>query len=133
MYDKQLVFFSEKSLTAAVTSDVIDMGTKLVTTGQKPLFLVITPTEDVAADTATVKFNLQSSDDNATFTTIATTGAITGAKFKKTIAIPLPVHSGRYLRVTTEVSTTAPSAGNATAYLFDKFTDPCVKLMEGVE
>ena len=37
MYDKQLVFFSEKSLTTAVTSDVIDMGTKLVTTGQKPL------------------------------------------------------------------------------------------------
>lgn len=132
MYDKELMFFKDKDLKAAITTDAIDMRDSVVTTGQKPLYLVIVPTEELAAATATVKFNLQSSDDNSAFTTVATTGALTAAKFGTGVALPLPVKCGRYLRVTTEVSTTAPTAGKATCYIFDKFTDPCVKMIEGV-
>lgn len=131
MYDKELLLFKNKALTAAITSDVIDLGADINTTGQKPLYLVIMQTEEIEAATATVTFNLQESADNSTFTTVSSTGALTAKTLGYGVAIPLPAKCKRYLRVTTAVSSTAPTAGKATAYVFDKFTDPCVKMIEG--
>lgn len=132
MYDAELVFCRDKSVTTAITTDAVDMRTNVVTTGQKPLYLVIFPTEDIAADTATVTFNLQASEDNQTYTTVASTGPLTAAKLGSGVALPLPTRCGRYLRMSTTNSTTAPTAGKITAYIFDKFNDPCVKLLEGI-
>lgn len=132
MYDAELVLCRDKSVTSAITTDAVDMRTSVVTTGQKPLYLVIFPTEEIAASTATVNFNLQASDDNQTYTTVASTGPLTADKLGSGIALPLPSRCGRYLRMSTVNSTTAPTAGKVTAYIFDRFTDPCVKLVEGV-
>ena len=130
MYDKELLFFKNKLLTAAITSDVIDLGADINTTGQKPLYLVIMQTEEIESAAATVTFNLQESADNSTYTTVASTGALTAKTMGYGVIFPLPAKCKRYLRVTTSVSTTAPTAGKATAYVFDKFTDPCVKMIE---
>lgn len=132
MWDKELVLCRDKTVTAAITTDAVDMGTSVVTTGQKPLFLIVVPTEEVEGAGSTVTYNLQASDDNQTFTTVASTGPLNADKFGTGVALPLPVRCGRYLRMSTTNSTTAPTAGKVTAFIGDKFNDPCVKMLEGV-
>ena len=132
MFDKELVFVSDKELNTAFESDAIDFKTKIVTVGQKPMYVIILPTEELAGEDATVTFILEDSADNSTFAPVLSTGALKAADIGTGVAVPLPAKMKRYLRLKTAVSESVPTAGKATVYIFDKFTDPVVKMLEGV-
>lgn len=135
MMDKKLVFCEEQSATAAFTSDSIDFGHTYPTTGlnDRQLYVVAKASgTEVEGDSASVTFNIQSSEDDSTFETVLSVAGATAEMLNMGFAVPMPIRHDRYVRVNMTV-TTAPSAGTIDVFLSDVFDLPRVYPMEGVE
>lgn len=104
LYDLDLKFTGLGALTADSTSDALDAG---VNCGASQLCSVVTEVLTDTTSAGTLTINLQDSTDGSTsWSTIATSGAITMSSLDVTdeIVIPFPRANKRYLRVVHDVS-----------------------------
>ncbi|ABY97655.1 hypothetical protein HMH05_25935 [Pseudomonas sp. SbB1] len=118
---------------SAASTDVIDLGplthgnTRRDIGAGEPLFLVVCVLlAAAAAGAATVNFQLQTSDDNATWVTLYDSGAKALADLavgKQPVAVGLPRGVRRYLRLNYSVGTGPLTAGTFWAGLVKDVQD----------
>ncbi len=122
--DKLLMFSEAQAVTAsAASTDVIDLGPidgtrRDIGVGYPLELFVNVNTTATAAGAATVNFQLQTSPDNSTWTTLTTSGdlaltALTAGKRVMSQKVPQGVQ--RYLRLNYVVGTGPLTAGEFTA------------------
>lgn len=122
--DKLLMFSEAQAVTAsAASTDVIDLGPidgtrRDIGVGYPLELFVNVNTTATAAGAATVNFQLQTSPDNSTWTTLTTSGdlaltALTAGKRVMSQKVPQGVQ--RYLRLNYVVGTGPLTAGAFTA------------------
>lgn len=123
-----------QSVTAtAASTDVLDLGplthgnTRRDIGAGEPLYLVIAVlVAAAAAGAATVNFQLQTSDDNATWVTLFDSGSVALADMtagKRPVAVAVPRGVRRYLRVNYSVGTGPLTAGTFWAGLVKDVQD----------
>ncbi|EKF8821446.1 hypothetical protein AAAW47_002837 [Cronobacter sakazakii] len=122
--DKLLMFSEAQAVTAsAASTDVIDLGpidgTRRDIGVGYPLELFVTVnTTATAAGAATVNFQLQTSPDNSTWTTLYDSGSVALASLtagKRVVSTKVPAGVQRYLRLNYSVGTGPLTAGAFTA------------------
>lgn len=122
--DKLLMFSESQAVTAtAASTDVIDLGpikgTKRdIGVGEPLEFWTNVNTTAAAAGAATVNVQLQTSPDNATWTTIYDSGAMALASLvagKRVLSTKVPQGVLKYLRVNYVVGTGPLTAGAFTS------------------
>ena len=122
--DKLLMFSESQAVTAtAASTDVIDLGpikgTKRdIGVGEPLEFWTNVNTTAAAAGAATVNVQLQTSPDNATWTTIYDSGALALASLvagKRVLSTKVPQGVLKYLRVNYVVGTGPLTAGAFTS------------------
>lgn len=117
----------------AASTDVLDLGplthgnTRRDIGAGEPLYLVIAVlVAAAAAGAATVNFQLQTSDDNATWVTLFDSGSVAMADMtagKRPVAVAVPRGVRRYLRVNYSVGTGPLTAGTFWAGLVKDVQD----------
>lgn len=122
--DKLLMFSEAQAVTAtAASTDVIDLGPidgtrRDIGVGTPLEFFVNVNTAATAAGAATVNIQLQTSPDNATWTTLFDSSALALAALtagKRVVSVKVPQGVLRYLRVNYSVATGPLTAGAFTA------------------
>lgn len=118
---------------SAASTDVLDLGplthgnTRRDIGAGEPLYLVIAVlVAAAAAGAATVNFQLQTSDDNATWVTLFDSGSVALADMtagKRPVAVAVPRGVRRYLRVNYSVGTGPLTAGTFWAGLVKDVQD----------
>lgn len=118
---------------SAASTDVLDLGplthgnTRRDIGAGEPLYLVVAVlAAATAAGAATVNFQLQTSDDNATWVTLFDSGATALADLaagKRPVAVSVPRGVRRYLRVNYSVGTGPLTAGTFWAGLVKDVQD----------
>lgn len=117
--DYELVLAENQDLKSAFTSKSIDLGQKNPDLGMYPQLAMIALVAEPGTGTGTITFNLQDSDDDSSFTTVASLGPIKGQDITDDIALKLPFNHRRYVRLNTVVSGTLTLTG--TVFLGDNF------------
>lgn len=125
IFDKELMFSEEQDLSQAAgdyaSTNVIDLGVAKIGKGE-PLRIFCQAIEAFKGPGATVTFALQT-DDNESFstpTTIHTSGAIGVATLVagyRSIDLPLPSNTERYVRLYYTIASAATTSGTVTAGL----------------
>lgn len=124
--DKLTLFSEAQAVTAsAASTDVLDLGpikgtVRDIGVGYPIEFMVQVSTTATAAGAATVNFQLQTSADNSTYTTIYDSGALALTALvagKRPVVAKVPQGVKRYLRVNYSVGTGPLTAGAFTAGL----------------
>ncbi|CCJ53217.1 Bbp16 family capsid cement protein [Bordetella bronchiseptica] len=120
--DKLLQVSHQQAVTnSAASTDVIDFGQGHPNTGMDDRSkMVITVTESATATgSATVKFAVQDSADNSSFTDVAVTAAVGKADLVagKQVVIPMSTQLRRYCRVYYTVDSGPLTAGKFSAQI----------------
>ncbi|WP_313124759.1 Bbp16 family capsid cement protein [Pseudescherichia sp.] len=122
--DKLLMFSEAQAVTAsAASTDTIDLGPidgtrRDIGVGEPLEYWVTTNVTATAAGAATVNVQLQTSPDNSTWTTIASSGDLALASMvagRRIVSQKVPQGVQRYLRVNYVVGTGPLTAGAFTA------------------
>ncbi|HHI0688855.1 Bbp16 family capsid cement protein [Escherichia coli] len=122
--DKLLMFSESQAVTAsAASTDVIDLGPidgtrRDIGVGEPLEWFVNVNNTATAAGAATLNVNLQTSPDNSTWTTIASSGDLALAALtagKRIVSQKVPQGVQRYLRVNYSVGTGPLTAGAFTS------------------
>ncbi|WP_313488629.1 Bbp16 family capsid cement protein [Pseudescherichia sp.] len=122
--DKLLMFSEAQAVTAsAASTDTIDLGPidgtrRDIGVGEPLEYWVTTNATATAAGAATVNVQLQTSPDNSTWTTIASSGDLALASLvagRRIVSQKVPQGVQRYLRVNYVVGTGPLTAGAFTA------------------
>ncbi|MWF13616.1 Bbp16 family capsid cement protein [Escherichia coli] len=122
--DKLLMFSEKQAVTAtAPSTDVIDLGpidgtVRDIGVGEPLEWIVNVDTTATAAGASTVNVNLQTSPDNSTWTTIASSGDLALAALtagKRIVSQKVPQGVQRYLRLNYTVGTGPLTAGSFTS------------------
>lgn len=122
--DKLLMFSEAQAVTVtAASTDVIDLGPidgtrRDIGVGQPLEFFAQVNTSAAAAGAATVNIQLQTSADNAAWTTLASSGDLALAALtagKRVVSMKVPAGVLKYLRVNYVVGTGPLTAGAFTA------------------
>ncbi|EPV6100130.1 Bbp16 family capsid cement protein [Escherichia coli] len=122
--DKLLMFSEKQAVTAtAPSTDVIDLGpidgtVRDIGVGEPLEWIVNVDTTATAAGASTVNVNLQTSPDNSTWTTIASSGDLALAALtagKRIVSQKVPQGVQRYLRLNYAVTTGPLTAGAFTS------------------
>lgn len=117
--DTLMVFSDKQAAASGVSQNVVDFGQPDPRTGlagSTDLFIVALPSEDFAG---TIAFDVEHSDDNATFTKLLSVPA-TDSFATTHLALPMPVYHKRYLRLKYTVTS---GAGTITALVTDNIQD----------
>jgi hypothetical protein len=126
MRDGLLVFSDmEPRSTGATSSEVIDFGEGKSDYGKSyPYnFFNVRITEAFAGEGATLKVELQHSDDNSSFTTAVAGEALAVDKLTGgtlMVCQPLPFKFKRYVKVVATVGTAAMTAGKISAWIGER-------------
>lgn len=118
--DYELVLAEKQDLKATVTTKSIDMGQEKPDLGMYPNMYLVVAVGDKGAGSGTITFNIQDSDNNSSFATVASLGPITASNITDDIAIKLPVNHRRYVRLNTAVSGSI-TALSGTVFIGDNF------------
>ncbi|NUO70118.1 Bbp16 family capsid cement protein [Escherichia coli] len=122
--DKLLMFSEAQAVTnTAASTDVIDLGPidgnrRDIGVGYPLEFWVLVNEAATATGEATVNIQLQTSENNSSWTTIYDSGALAKATLtagKRVVSAKVPAGVQRYLRVNYSVATSQLTAGKFTA------------------
>lgn len=109
--DKQLEFSDSQALTATAVSDnVIDLGYAGADAGTGETLYVVVHFETAFGGTSpTFQLELEESADNSTYTDVVVSKELSAAPDDGLLIIPVPRHSGRYLRLNYVLGGTSPT------------------------
>lgn len=115
--DQALTFCTAQACTAAGTStDTVDFVNPNPNLGVVPHLKLVLCFPELPAGGTNITFNIQSSDDNSAWATIASTGALTPDQLADGAwVMNPPVRNGRYQRITWTVTGTF-TAGTVSAF-----------------
>lgn len=126
MYDVLEVLSNAQAITligATVSTNVFDFQTtKDIAVGTPQWFQARVNTTFASGGAGTLAVTVETSDDNSTYRTLATSKTFALSELKQganLLLVALPVGVSRYLRVTYTVATAAMTAGKVDAMLIE--------------